>query len=113
FEKMKVHTVVGAEIVDRVNFPYPVAPIVRSHHEKWNGAGYPDGLIGEQIPIGARILTAVDCLDALSSDRAYRRALPLDVAMAKIASEAGTSFDPEVVAVLQRRYRELQQMAKA
>src|SRR6202522_4856259 len=55
FEKMKTHTVVGAEIVERIRFPYPVAPIVRSHHEKWNGGGYPDGLSGEQIPVGARI----------------------------------------------------------
>ncbi len=65
FEKMKVHPIVGAEIVEQVRFPYPVAPIVRSHHEKWDGSGYPDGLSGEAIPIGARILSAVDCLDAL------------------------------------------------
>jgi len=71
-----------------------VAPIVRAHHEKWNGTGYPDGLAGEQIPIGARILAAVDCLDALASDRQYRKALPLDDAMAKVAGEAGSSFDP-------------------
>jgi putative nucleotidyltransferase with HDIG domain len=63
FEKMKIHTVVGAEIVEQMGFPYPVAPIVRSHHEKWNGLGYPDGLSGKAIPIGARILAAVDCLD--------------------------------------------------
>jgi putative nucleotidyltransferase with HDIG domain len=113
FEKMKVHPIVGAEILERVAFPYPVSPIVRSHHEKWNGTGYPDGLKGEQIPLGARILSAVDCLDALASDRQYRRALPLDEAMAKIVSESGTSFDPKVVGVLQRRYRELEATAKA
>lgn len=89
-----------------------MVPIVRSHHEKWDGSGYPDGLAGEQIPIGARILAAVDCLDALASDRQYRRALPLDEAMAKVAKEAGTSFDPAVVAVLQRRYRELEGKAR-
>ncbi len=72
FEKMKIHPVVGAEILEKVEFPYPVAPIVRSHHEKWDGTGYPAGLSGEDIPIGARILAAVDCLDALSSDRQYR-----------------------------------------
>ncbi|MBK5292880.1 MAG: HD domain-containing protein, partial [Acidobacteriia bacterium] len=66
FEKMKIHPVVGAEILERVQFPYPVVPIVRSHHEKWDGSGYPDGLKGEQIPIGARILSTVDCLDAVS-----------------------------------------------
>jgi putative nucleotidyltransferase with HDIG domain len=112
FEKMKTHTVVGAEIVERIQFPYPVAPIVRSHHEKWNGTGYPDGLAGEQIPIGARILSAVDCLDALASDRQYRRALPLDEAIKVVQSEAGKSFDPRVVDVLARRYVELERMAR-
>ena len=76
FEKMKVHPLVGAEILDRVAFPYPVAPIVRSHHERWDGSGYPAGLAGEEIPVGARILAAVDCLDALASDRQYRPAIP-------------------------------------
>jgi putative nucleotidyltransferase with HDIG domain len=109
FERMKVHPVVGAEILERVVFPYPVVPIVRAHHEKWDGSGYPDGLRGKDIPIGARILAAVDCLDALASDRQYRRALPLDEAMAKVAAEAGTSFDPAVVAALQARYVELEQ----
>jgi diguanylate cyclase (GGDEF)-like protein len=110
FEKMRIHPVVGAEILERVAFPYPVAPIVRAHHEKWNGEGYPDGLKGEEIPIGARILAAVDCLDALASDRQYRRALPLDEAMKHVARQAGTSFDPKVVEILQRRYLELEQM---
>ncbi len=112
FEKMKIHPVVGAEILERVEFPYPVVPIVRSHHEKWDGSGYPHGLKGAEIPIGARILAAVDCLDALASDRQYRRALPLDEAMAKVASEAGTAFDPAVVRALQARYRELEARAK-
>ncbi len=113
FEKMKIHPVVGAEILESVQFPYPVVPIVRSHHEKWNGTGYPSGLKGEEIPIGARILAAVDCLDALASDRQYRRALPLNEAMQKVASESGTSFDPKVIEVLQRRYIELEAIAKA
>jgi putative nucleotidyltransferase with HDIG domain len=112
FEKMKIHPVVGAEILERVEFPYPVVPIVRAHHEKWDGSGYPYGLRGEEIPIGARILSAVDCLDALASDRQYRRALPLDEAMARVASEAGTAFDPKVVRALQGRYRELEARAK-
>ena len=111
FEKMKIHPIVGADILDKVAFPYPVAPIVRAHHEKWNGTGYPDGLAGEQIPIGARILAAVDCLDALASDRQYRKALPLDDAMAKVAGEAGSSFDPKVIEILQRRYLELESYA--
>ena len=112
FEKMKVHTVVGAEIVDLIRFPGPVGAIVRAHHEKWNGAGYPDGLSGEQIPIGARILAAVDCLDALASDRQYRRALPPDEAIAIVRSESGKSFDPAVVEVLTRRYPELELKAR-
>jgi putative nucleotidyltransferase with HDIG domain len=113
FERIKTHSVVGAEIVDRVAFPYPVAPIVRGHHEKWNGRGYPDGLKGEQIPIGARILSPVDCLDAIASDRPYHRGLPLEEAMAMVAAEAGTSFDPRVIDVLQRRYVELEAMTRA
>jgi putative nucleotidyltransferase with HDIG domain len=111
FEKMKIHPIVGAEILEQVDFPYPVVPIVRAHHEKWDGSGYPNGLRGEAIPIGARILAAVDCLDALASDRQYRKALPLNEAMAKVASEAGSSFDPRVVAILQRRYVELEKLA--
>jgi putative nucleotidyltransferase with HDIG domain len=112
FEKMKIHPIVGAEILEQVDFPYPVVPIVRAHHEKWNGSGYPNGLRGEDIPIGARILAAVDCLDALASDRQYRRALPLDKAMAMVVSEAGISFDPRVVEILERRYVELERLAK-
>src|SRR5579871_4543492 len=111
FEKMKIHPIVGAEILEQVDFPYPVVPIVRAHHEKWDGSGYTLGLAGEAIPIGARILSAVDCLDALASDRQYRKALPLEEAMAKVASEAGISFDPKVVAILQRRYIELEKIA--
>ncbi len=113
FEKMKVHPIVGSEILQQVRFPYPVAPIVRSHHERWDGSGYPDGLIGEAIPVGARILSAVDCLDALASDRQYRRALPLDEAMLRVEQEAGKSFDPRIVGLLKARYRELERMATA
>jgi diguanylate cyclase (GGDEF)-like protein/putative nucleotidyltransferase with HDIG domain len=113
FEKMKIHTLVGAEILERVRFPYPVVPIVRAHHEKWDGSGYPLGLKGAEIPIGARILSAVDYLDALASDRQYRRALPLRDVMQKLETESGKSFDPKVVAVLQRRYRDLERLALA
>jgi diguanylate cyclase (GGDEF)-like protein len=108
---MKIHPIVGADILERVAFPYPVAPIVRSHHEKWDGTGYPDGLKGEEIPIGARILAAVDCLDAVASDRQYRKALPLDEAMRLVVEESGRSYDPKVVAILARRYRELEAAA--
>lgn len=111
FDKMKIHPIVGAEIVEQIEFPYPVAPIVRAHHEKWDGSGYPSGLKGEEIPMGARILSAVDCLDALASDRQYRKALSLDEAMARVKAESGTSFDPRVVTVLERRYKELEELA--
>jgi diguanylate cyclase (GGDEF)-like protein/putative nucleotidyltransferase with HDIG domain len=113
FEKMKIHTLVGAEILERVRFPYPVVPIVRAHHEKWDGSGYPMGLKGAEIPIGARILSAVDYLDALASDRQYRRALPLREVMQKLTAESGKSFDPKVVDVLQRRYEQLERTAQA
>jgi diguanylate cyclase (GGDEF)-like protein/putative nucleotidyltransferase with HDIG domain len=112
FAKMKVHPIIGAEIIEQVQFPYPVAPIVRAHHEKWDGSGYPFGLKGQDIPIGARILSAVDQFDALASDREYRRALPLDDAMKLIEAESGKGLDPEVVRALRRRYRELEESAR-
>ena len=73
FERMKQHAAKGAEILQTVDFPYAVVPIVRHHHEQWNGQGYPDGLAGEHIPFGARVLAVVDCFDAVTSDRPYRR----------------------------------------
>jgi diguanylate cyclase (GGDEF)-like protein/putative nucleotidyltransferase with HDIG domain len=113
FEKMKIHPIVGAEILERVNFPYPVVPIVRAHHEKYDGTGYPDGLKGEEIPIGARILAAVDCLDALASARQYRNALPLEEAIRIVIGESGKSYDPRVVEVLEARYQELELRARS
>jgi diguanylate cyclase (GGDEF)-like protein/putative nucleotidyltransferase with HDIG domain len=112
FDKIKIHPVVGAEILERVRFPYPVVPIVRSHHEAWDGSGYPDGLKGEEIPIGARILTVVDCFDALASDRPYRRAMKTEDAMALVKSKAGSQFDPAVVKILAERYVELEEKAR-
>ena len=112
FEKMKIHPIVGSDILDRVEFPYPVVPIVRSHHEKWDGSGYPDGLKQEAIPIGARILSAVDCFDALASERPYRRAMSPQEAMGNLSLEKGRSFDPRVVEVMERRYLELEVMVK-
>jgi diguanylate cyclase (GGDEF)-like protein/putative nucleotidyltransferase with HDIG domain len=113
FEKMKIHPTVGAEILEHVQFPYPVVPIVRAHHERWDGTGYPAGLKGEEIPIGARIISVVDCLDALASDRQYRRALPLAEAMKVVEKDSGKAFDPQVVNALKERYIELEQLAKA
>jgi putative nucleotidyltransferase with HDIG domain len=108
FEKLKLHTVVGGEIVEQMGFPFPVAPVVRGHHEKWDGSGYPDGLSGTQIPLGARILSAVDCFDALVTDRQYRRAMSPDKAMEIIVRDSGKAFDPNVVEVFRLRYRELE-----
>lgn len=97
FEKMKVHTIVGAEILERVGFPYPVVPVVRHHHERWDGRGYPDKLRGDEIPMTARILTLADCFDAVREDRNYRKAMSRDEAVAMLIEGSGTVFDPNVV----------------
>src|SRR5581483_7205210 len=112
FDKMKIHPIVGAEILERVQFPYPVVPIVRAHHEKWDGSGYPYGLKEEEIPLGARILSAVDFLDAMASDRQYRHALPIDTVMNRLEEECGKAFDPEVVRALQEHYVEIEKMVQ-
>jgi len=112
FEKMKIHPVVGAEILERVRFPYPVVPIVRAHHEKYDGSGYPYGLKGDEIPIGARILSAVDFMDALASDRQYRRAMPLNDVMKRLEAESGHAYDPKVVDVLKKRYLDLEKLVE-
>lgn len=96
-EKMKMHTVVGAEILGEVNFPYPVVPIVRHHHERWDGEGYPDGLRGEDIPLTARILAVADSFDAARETRNHRNAMTLEQAVAWLREEAGKYFDPQIV----------------
>ena len=102
FERMKRHASIGAEILSAIEFPYPVVPIVRHHHEYWDGTGYPDGVKGDAIPIGARILSVVDCFDALTSDRPYRPRMPDQQAMAIITDRSGSMYDPEVVATFAR-----------
>jgi putative nucleotidyltransferase with HDIG domain len=97
FEKMKLHASVGADILSAIEFPYPVVPIVRHHHENWDGTGYPDGLSGALIPIGARILSVVDCFDALTSDRPYRPRLPDRDALKILWDRRGTMYDPLVI----------------
>jgi putative nucleotidyltransferase with HDIG domain len=97
FEVMKTHAGVGADILTAINFPYPVVPIVRHHHEAWDGTGYPDQLSGTDIPIGARILSVVDCFDALTSDRPYRPRLSENDAIAILQQRRGTMYDPLVV----------------
>ena len=97
FEKMKIHTTVGAQILSRVEFPYPVIPIVRHHHEQWDGLGYPDGLRAEQIPITARIISVVDCFDSVREDRPFRRGMTRNEALAFLLRGSGNHFDPNVV----------------
>jgi diguanylate cyclase (GGDEF)-like protein len=94
---MKIHTTVGAQILSRVDFPYAVTPIVRHHHEQWDGLGYPDGLREEQIPITARIISVVDCFDSVREDRPFRRGMTRDEAIAFLLRGSGTHFDPNVV----------------
>ncbi len=112
FERVKRHTMVGAEIIERVDFPYPVAPIVRAHHERWDGSGYPDGLCGEQIPMPARVLTVADFLDAVSTDRQYRPASTMDEAFALVVADSGIAFDPRVVEALTRRLPDMVRIAR-
>jgi putative nucleotidyltransferase with HDIG domain len=97
FERMKLHARVGAEILSEVNFPFPVVPIVRHHHENWDGTGYPDRIHGAAIPLGARILAVVDCFDALTSDRPYRRAMSMPQALTMIETRRGSMYDPAIV----------------
>src|SRR5579872_979435 len=106
-ERVKRHVVIGADILARVNFPYPVVPIVRAHHEKWDGTGYPDGLKGDEIPLGGRILAAVDALIAMTSERPHRAGIPVHEAMRIMLAEAGRSFDPRVVDALESRMADL------
>jgi putative nucleotidyltransferase with HDIG domain len=107
FEKMKLHASVGADILSAIEFPYPVVPIVRHHHECWNGTGYPDGLHGSDIPIGARILSVVDCFDALTSDRPYRPRLSDAEALRILHERRGTMYDPLVVDTFTRVHRDI------
>jgi diguanylate cyclase (GGDEF)-like protein/putative nucleotidyltransferase with HDIG domain len=99
-EKMRIHPRIGVEILETINFPFPLIEVVRSHHEKWDGTGYPDRLKGEEIPITARILSVADCYDALTSDRPYRKPLSREEALNYVRSESGASFDPAVVDAL-------------
>ena len=97
FEKTKIHTTVGAEILSRVNFPYPVIPIVKHHHERWDGCGYPEGLKGEEIPVTARIMAVVDCFDSVREDRPFRPGMTREAAIGLLRKDAGTHFDPKIV----------------
>ena len=97
FDVMKQHANIGADILSSIEFPYPVVPIVRHHHESWDGTGYPSGLKGVAIPLGARILSVVDCFDALTSDRPYRPRLSVEDAISVLVQRRGSMYDPMVV----------------
>jgi len=97
FERVKQHVTVAAQILSQIDFPYPVVPVVRHHHEHWDGTGYPDGLKGEAIPIGARVMAVVDCYDALTSHRPYRPAVASAEALRIILERRGSVYDPRVV----------------
>jgi diguanylate cyclase (GGDEF)-like protein/putative nucleotidyltransferase with HDIG domain len=100
YSKMKIHPVVGANMLRGIEFPYPVQPLVKSHHERWDGRGYPDGLKEEEIPVGARILAVVDCYDALTTNRPYRTPMPRRQLIDFFVKESGRSFDPTIVDAL-------------
>ena len=97
FRKIRAHPKVGAEIIEAVPFPYPVAPLIRSHHERWDGRGYPTGLKAEEIPLGARILAIVDYYDAIMAERPYHKAMDATGAMALLQQETGKALDPTLV----------------
>lgn len=111
WELMKSHTTVGDEIVAPLNFPWDIRPIVRNHHERWDGTGYPDGLRGIEIPLTARILCVADVYDALTTARSYRPALPHEEAMRIMERDSGTAFDPDIFELFKRLMTELLQRA--
>jgi diguanylate cyclase (GGDEF)-like protein/putative nucleotidyltransferase with HDIG domain len=113
FQKIRIHPQVGAEIISGVPFPYPVAPLILSHHERWDGKGYPAGLKGDEIPLGARILSVVDYFDALMSERPYHKAMSFDAAIALLRQEAGKALDPRVVQTFIEMYAVLHAEAEA
>jgi putative nucleotidyltransferase with HDIG domain len=96
YERVKQHSALGADLLAAIDFPGPLSLIVRHHHENWDGSGYPDGLRGEDIPIGARVLAVADCYDALTSERPYRAALPHCTAASMIDERSGSMYDPQV-----------------
>jgi len=102
---MERHPVIGDEMLAPVEFPWDIRPMVRSHHERWDGRGYPDGLSGDRIPLSARILRIADVFDALTTDRPYRRAFTLDEALTMMARDVGAMFDPEIFPRFERVIR--------
>ncbi len=107
YEIIKEHSALGEQIVQPMRFGEQVGPIVRGHHERWDGGGYPDGLEGEATPIGARIITLCDTFDAMTSDRPYRKALPDEVAINELKKHAGIQFDPNLVEIFVKNLAEI------
>jgi HD-GYP domain-containing protein (c-di-GMP phosphodiesterase class II) len=99
WELMRRHTIIGDRILSATPAMRPVAALVRSSHERWDGAGYPDGLVAEQTPLGARIVAICDAFDAMTTDRSYQRARSESDALAELRACAGTQFDPDLVDV--------------
>jgi HD-GYP domain-containing protein (c-di-GMP phosphodiesterase class II) len=97
WQEMRQHPVIGADLVRSVPYLSGALPIIRSHHERWDGLGYPDGISGEEIPLGARIVAVVDCYDAMTTDRVYHSASSHDDAILEIIDGRGTRYDPDVV----------------
>jgi len=106
YELMKEHTVIGAQILQGIHALEPAIPFVLSHHERWDGKGYPEGLSGKNIPIEGRILAIVDAFDAMTSARVYRAPMSMDAAVAEIRRCAGTQFDPGLVPAFVRLYED-------
>jgi diguanylate cyclase (GGDEF)-like protein len=112
FQKVRIHPQVGADIIGAVPFPYPVAPLILNHHERWDGKGYPSGIQGDRIPLGARILAVVDYFEALTSERPYHRAMNRDAAVNVLSQEAGRALDPLLVARFVELLPSLEAMAE-
>jgi diguanylate cyclase (GGDEF)-like protein/putative nucleotidyltransferase with HDIG domain len=108
FEKMKAHTIAGEEILKQVQFPFPVAGIVRAHHERWDGTGYPDGLKGDEIPLGGRILIIADTFDALRSSRPYKMSYGIEESVQELRDCSGTMYDPKLVDLFIRNIDQLE-----
>ena len=112
YDKMKLHPGIGANMLNGIEFPFPVIPMVKSHHERWDGNGYPEGLAGEAIPVGARILSLVDCYDALTTNRPYRSPMQRDEVITFFQRESGKSYDPNIVAIFLANLPRLEQAGR-
>jgi diguanylate cyclase (GGDEF)-like protein/putative nucleotidyltransferase with HDIG domain len=112
FEKVKVHAAAGDEILQQIRFPFPVALYVRSHHERWDGLGYPDGLKGEEIPLGSRILAIADAFDAIRFSRPYKLSMAMDETIELMKSQSGIVYDPELLKLFLEHIHELDSAAQ-